>query len=167
MNGGTSFGDLLVRTIVSLGVVLALVAVAYVVAKRRGRSGLNRSGTGRAGSARAGGARWTGRRSAPAGVEVVGRAGLSRSTAAVAVRFGDRVVLVTTSEQGPTSTLAEMPAERWDELMTVRDPIADLGSAGCTADRSRSGGSTAGQGTPFRAPMGFVEALRQATARHA
>jgi hypothetical protein len=144
--GDTGLVDLLVRTVVSLAVVLALVALAYVVAKRRGTVGRGTAGRGTAGG---GTTRRSARRGAPAGVEVVGRVGLNRSTAAVALRFGDRVVLVTTSEQGPAATLAEMPAEHWDELQTVRAPLDDVRD-----------------GSADRAPVGFVEALRQATARH-
>lgn len=141
MTADTGVVDLLVRTIVSLGIVLALVAVAYVIAKRRaGPAG--RTGTRRAA-----------RRATPAGVEVVGRVGLSRSAAAVALRFGDRIVLVATSEQGTTSTLAEMTASDWDELRTVREPLPDVV------------GQPVGASAAPR--PNFLEALRQATARHA
>lgn len=145
--GETSVVSLLVRMMVSLAIVLAIVGVAYLVAKRK------------AGGARVAirPARGSRRRGTPTGVEVVGRVGLSRGTAAVAIRFGDRVVLVASSEQGGTTTLSEMPAEEWDELQTVREPIENpFGSP---------------SGSPFGQPVidrpTFVEALRQATARHA
>lgn len=140
MSSDTSLVDLLVRTVVAMGIVLAIVAVAYAVAKRRG-----------APAARAGRRRH--RRSTVPGVEVVGRVGLGRNAGAVAVRFGDRVVLVATSESGTTTTLAEMPAAEWDELHTVREPLDDLVEH-----------PSIHAGTPR---IGFVEALRQATARHA
>jgi flagellar biogenesis protein FliO len=136
----TSLADLLVRTIVALGIVLALIAVAYVVVKRRGAPTLR---AGRRGS----------RRTAPAGVEVVGRVGLSRSSAAVAVRFGDRIVLLATSESGTTTSLSEMSAAEWDEMHTVREPLQDV--LGRPVD------------SPAQPRVTFVEALRQATARHA
>lgn len=142
--GDTGLVALIVRTIVSLGVVLAIVAVAYFVAKRRAGTTTARPHAPRFGARR---------RSAPAGVEVVGRVGLSRGSAAVAVRFGDRIVLVSASEQGPTSTLSEMSAAEWDELYTVREPIEHL------ADR------TTGELVTER--PNFLEALRQATVRHA
>lgn len=141
MTADTGVVDLLVRTVVSLGVVLALVAVAYVFAKRR------------AAPAARGGSRRSLRRTAPSGVEVVGRVGLSRSAAAVALRFGDRIVLVATSEQGTTSTLAEMSAAEWDEMHTVREPMRDVLGRPIETD-------------PASRPN-FLEALRQATARHA
>lgn len=141
MTGETGVVDLLVRTVVALGIVLAIVAVAYVIAKRRGTPAAAR------------GVRRTVRRNTPAGVEVVGRVGLSRSAAAVAVRFGDRIVLLATSEQGTTTTLAEMSAAEWDEMHTVREPLQDV--LGRAVD-----------GAPTPRPN-FVEALRQATARHA
>lgn len=154
MTTETSIVDLLIRTVVALGVVLAIVAVAYVIAKRRGTAGARVAAGGRgAGIARTGGiprARRSPRRSTPAGIEVVGRVGLSRNSAAVAVRFGDRIVLVATGEGGATSTLADMSAAEWDEMHTVREPIHDvLGSPV--------------EGTPR---VNFLEALRQATARH-
>lgn len=138
-------GELLVRTTLSLGVVLAIVAFAYVVAKRR--AGRNVTGV------RTGSGRTPRRRNLPAPIEVVGRVGLTRSTTAVALRFGDRVVLVSAPEQGPSTLLTDMAAADWDELHTVREPLAS---------GPPSANSVVGAPTP-----GFVEALRQATARHA
>lgn len=136
--------QLLIRTAVSLAIVLAIVGVAYLVAKWRARGGSPvRPAASRGGR----------RRSAPAGVEVVGRVGLNRGTAAVAIRFGDRVVLVSSSEQAGTTALCEMPADEWDELQTVREPITP--AVAPNSDRTA-------------APRpNFIEALRQATARHA
>ena len=91
MTADTSVGDLLVRSGVSLAIVLALIAVAYAIAKRRGAPAAQ-------------GPRRSRRRATPAGVEVVGRVGLSRNAAAVALRFGDRIVLVATSDQGSRNT---------------------------------------------------------------
>lgn len=143
--------SLLVRTVVSLAVVLGVVGVAYLVARRR-------AGGRPARAARPGGPRGQrGRRPAASPIEVVGRAGLNRGTAAVAVRFGDRVVLIGTSEQAPTTVLAEMDAERWDELNVVREPLrtehmvsVQVNVPGAAAERPS-----------------LLDALRAATARHA
>jgi hypothetical protein len=137
-------GDLIVRTIVSLAIVLSVIGVAFVIARRRATGAIGRP-TQPAGARR--GAR---RRSSPPAIDVVGRVGLTRATAAVAVRFGDRVVLVAANDQAPSSVLAEMSAEHWDELQTVREPIAD---------------TTRPPGSPT-APRNLLEALRDATARH-
>ncbi len=145
----TSIGALLVRTMFSLVIVLGIVAVAYVIARRRS------GGMAPVASDNATRSRFGRRPSAPAAIEVVGRVGLTRGTAAVAVRFGDRVVLVAAAEQGPSTVITEMPAAEWDECRTVREPIDP---------------------TPVRPELGtgaiaprpnLVEALRQATARHA
>lgn len=138
--GDTGLLDLVVRAVVSLAVVLAVVGVAYLVARRRTTGGRPAV---RAPSRR---------RAATPGVEVVGRIGLGRSSAAVAVRFGDKVMLIASSEQGPATTLAEMPAERWDELRTVREPIEAI-----PARHEQPVGA---------ARPNLLEALRQATARH-
>lgn len=144
MIASTGIGALLVRTAVSLGVVLAIVAVAYLVARRRsgGVAQVDRS-------------RFSRRRSAPPPIEVVGRVGLTRGTAAVAVRFGPRVVLIAAAEQGPSSVVADMPAEEWDEFRTVREPIQPAAAAPSAAPQI------------VGAPPSFIEALRQATSRHA
>lgn len=141
-----TLAELLARTVFGLAVVLSIVAVGYFVAKRRA---VPMPATG--------GSR---RRTQSAPVEVVGRVGLGRNAAAVAVRFGDRVLLVATSEQGH-STLAEMPADEWDEIRTVRQPVGE-------ADRRAAVIGTAPAATsPTTARPNFLEALRQATARHA
>jgi hypothetical protein len=142
--------SLLVRTVVSLAVVLAVVGVAYVVARRR--AGGRPSRPMRTGVSR--GQRAQRRRSAPSPIEVVGRAGLNRGTVAVAVRFGDRVVLIGASEQAPTTVLAEMDAERWDELNVVREPLPTEHMVSVPVG-----------GAPARPSL--LDALRAATARHA
>ena len=146
--GDAGMVQLLVRTAVSLAVVLCLIGVAYVVARRRGGQLPGRS-PGRA-PGRA--ARGAAPRRAPASLESVARIGLSRGSAAVAVRFADRVVLLGVAEGAPISVLHELPAERWDELaereQVVATPVAALHPASGVAARP-----------------GFVEALREATAR--
>jgi hypothetical protein len=147
-----SITALLARAIVSLAIVLTIVAVAYVVARRRagGVAPVTAGSSDRS--------RFGRRRTAPAPIEVVGRVGLTRGTAAVAIRFGDRVVLVAAPEQGPSNVISEMAAAEWDELRTVREPIVQAASRPA-------------QPVPPTSVVGarpsFVEALRQATARHA
>lgn len=147
-----TIGALVARAIVSLAIVLLIVAVAYVVARRRAGGVAPVAG---AGSDRM---RLGRRRVAPAPIEVVGRVGLTRGTAAVAVRFGDRVVLIAAAEQGPSNAITEMSAADWDEFRTVREPIAATTATNAVV-------------TPSSPVVGarpsFVEALRQATARHA
>lgn len=140
---------LVARAVVSLVIVLGVVAVAYVVARRRQGAGGARPARSRALP------RFGQRRHTPPGMEVVARVGLSRGSAAVAVRFGEKVVLITATEQGHSTVLAEMPATEWDELHTVREPLATPSTPAVAARRSDSPRPS------------FVEALRQATARHA
>lgn len=150
--GATSIGELITRAVVSLAIVLAIVGVAYLVARRRAggaapvATGSERSRFGR-------------RRSAPPAIEVVGRVGLTRGTAAVAVRFGDRVVLIAAAEQGPSSVITDMSAADWDEFRTVREPIEPVVVP--------AAGSTRPPTAVVEPRPSFVEALRQATARHA
>jgi hypothetical protein len=154
---------LTVRMLVSLAVVLAVIAVAYFVARRRAN-----------GPKRLSSNRWSGlskprrmgvdkpnhrsKGNSRSGLEVVGRVGLTRGSAAVALRFGDRVVLVAAGETGQATVVAEMPAFEWDESQLVREPLE------FPAQR------TPGVATPDPtlgavSRPGFVEALRTATSR--
>lgn len=154
----SGIGELLLRMIVSLAVVLALVAVAYSFARRRNGVGRTRLAT---------------LRSRPAAVnrlDVEARIGLARGSAAVAVRFGDRIVLVGVNDGAPSSVLAELPATEWDV-----DPDADLDADHdltlTSIGRPNGAGPNASTTAPFD-PDGlvsqrptFVEALRTATSR--
>lgn len=149
----TSFADLVVRTLLALAAVLAIVWVGYVVARRR----TNHVGpiAGPRSSSSAPGVRRLGlpkRRPTPIGVEVIARAGLARNAAVVALRFGDRVLLVSVADQAPNTLLAEMSVADWDEHTTARETI-DLPAR-----------QAATPGVVSRPPS-FLEALRQATAR--
>lgn len=141
-------GGLIIRTVVSLVVVLSVIAVAFVIARRRATGAVGRS------TAPTRARRGSRRRNAPAAIDVLGRIGLSRATAAVALRFGDRVILVAAGDQTAPTVLAEMDADEWDELQTVREPIdgAAIDAGGPVPARSRR--------------PSFLEALRDATARH-
>lgn len=151
---GASLVALVIRTVLSLAVILAIVAVAYRVAKRRANGTAPRPSSS---AGRGGNLFGAARRSAPAPIEVVGRVGLTRGAAAVAVRFGERIVLVSASDQGPASVLAEMSGDQWDELTTVPEVASPI-----------IGGIPSPHGAASAAQRpSFVEALRQATTRHA
>lgn len=151
--------DLFVRMVTSLALVLAIVAMAYVVMRRRagtttGRASA-RTGTpargGRRSTAQPRGARHTGgRRGNRSAVEVLGRVGLTRSSSAVALKFGDRVILVGASEQSQPAVLAEVDAATW-ELYQGDSEFA------VPADVERD------DLAPAR--PGFLDALREATVR--
>lgn len=147
----SDFGELLVRLVVSLGIVLAFVGVAYLAAKRRqsgprSRSGLVSSVTSRR----------RGRATPQGGLHVEARTGLARGSAAVAVRFADRIVLIGVSDGAPSTVLADVPAGEWDIDIDIDVP-----------EESNV--------TPLRTPLdpnavmaertNFVEALRTATSR--
>lgn len=139
-----SLVDLIVRTVVSLGVVLAIVGVAYAVVRRRAGAAV-RAPRSTARSKRP---------AAPKTLETVARVGLSRGSAAVAVRFGDRVLLVGVTDGAAVSVLEDMPADRWDELgeaaVTVATPVRP---------------DAAGRPGDLAARPSFLEALREATTR--
>ena len=150
-----SFADLVVRTMLALAVVLAIVGVGYVVARRQSYHVGPIAAPRPASPAPALGARRLGlpkRRPTPNGVEVIARAGLSRNAAGVALRFGDRVLLVSVADQAPNTLLAEMSVANWDEHTTAREAI-DLPA------------HQAASPSVVSQPPNFIEALRQATAR--
>jgi flagellar protein FliO/FliZ len=93
----TSLVVLLVRVVVSLGVVLAVMAGAAAVLRRSGVAGTAMAGK-----------RGTRRRAA---VEVIARHGLSRSASVTVVRMGERALVLGVTEH-QVSLLAEIdPAE--------------------------------------------------------
>jgi flagellar protein FliO/FliZ len=108
----TSLVALLVRVVVSLGVVLAVMAGAAAVLRRSGVTGT--AAVGRRGLRR---------RSVP--MEVIARHGLTRSTSIAVVRLGERALVLGVTEH-QVSLLKEMdPAE----LEAPPDPQDD-GTAG-------------------------------------
>lgn len=137
--GDASLGALLLRTLFALVLVLAIIAIAYTYLKRRNAGGSSLS------------RRRTSSRRSQNGIEIVGRVGLTRANAAVAIKFGERVLLVAAPEQGTSSVLAEMPAEEWADLTEVREQIPPHLLDGSPGDNPRPN---------------FVEALRQATSRN-
>lgn len=161
-------GELLLRMIVSLAIVLALVAAAYSVARRR-----------QAGVALSSLLRRKSRAISVARLEVEARAGLARGSSAVAVRFADRIVLVGVNDGAPSTVLAEVPAELWDthgvraDVLAPADPddLDDLDStqrAGrnplISSGRSSKSDVFDPNGIVSQQP-GFIEALRTATSR--
>jgi flagellar biogenesis protein FliO len=144
-----SFFELVVRSVLALAVVLAIVAVGYVIARRRsqragsiGRSSVVDAGRGRVGLSK--------RRPPAVALEALSRVGLARNATLVAVRFGDQVLLVGVAEQAPTALLAQMSAEQWEDQTTEREAI--------DVDPSRTA-------SVVSTPPSLLEALRQATAR--
>jgi flagellar biogenesis protein FliO len=108
-----SLVELFVRMLVSLGFTLALIAVCYVGVKRYTSKGST------VGSSRKGRPHSTlvkpGRssNSQQAGMTLLARTNLSRSTSLVAVQFGQNVFLVAGSETAPATVLAQAPLATW------------------------------------------------------
>jgi hypothetical protein len=159
--GDVSMVSLIVRMLVSLGLVLALVGIAYVIARRRS----NGAAPVRRGAAKRG----QRRPAAPPAIEVVGRVGLSRGSMAVALRFGDSVVLVGVSEQAPSTVLREMDAERWDEIHAEQDwrvpEHLPVRADGLVTGRIDADGKV--EDSIIGPRPSFVDALREATTRRA
>ena len=89
---------LLVRVVVSLGVVLAVMAAAAAVLRRSGVAGTAPAGR-----------RGTRRRSLP--MEVIARHGLSRSSSVAVVRLGERALVLGVTEHQVTLLTEVDPAE--------------------------------------------------------
>lgn len=123
------FGELIVRMVVSLAVILAVLAVAYTVLRRRpGMIGAAAGGMGR--SARPARERRP-RRSPLAGrdpgrgraastrpaLRVLGRTGVGRSSTLVAVMFGDEVLLVGANDADAPTVLSRTTLEGWERAV--------------------------------------------------
>lgn len=169
-----SFFDLVVRMVVSLGIVLGLMFGAYWFLRRRQgfgpstgmrrprRAGGSRSLLGAIGgpsashgAARGATGRVTGNRR---GLRVVGRVGVGRTTQVVAVQFADRVYLLGASETSAPTVLADLDLAAWamateasDEevLPLIRDTTDVRTPLPTNAPR----------------PMSLIESLREATTR--
>jgi flagellar biogenesis protein FliO len=143
------FGDLLLRMVVSLAVVLLIVWGAYRILRRRQGFGP----TTRAPRRGRGIASW-----APAsrgnssrrGLKMLGRIGLSRTSSVVAIQFAERVYMVAASEQAAPAVLAEIDLESWTTA-----------TEGDEAEIATSRVTTV---PPGRRPN-LLEALREITAR--
>lgn len=152
------FGDLIGRMVISLVVVLGIVLIAYKVIKRRQNRGFlsgNRSGgllARMATPSRSMGAAGGRGANTKRGLRLVGRVGLSRTSAVVAVQFGERVFMVGASEQGQPTMLAETDLETWTAATETADEIVP------PARRIVSAANT-------RPRSSLLEALREVTAR--
>jgi flagellar protein FliO/FliZ len=89
--------SLLVRVVVSLGVVLAIMAGAAALLRRGGIGGAPRTGLGRA--------------RARATMEVLGRVSLGRNTSVTVVRVGSRALVLGVADQKVTLLTETDPAE--------------------------------------------------------
>jgi flagellar biogenesis protein FliO len=146
-------GELIVRMVVSLAIVLAIVLVAYAFLRRRqhgggsfGRAPMTRRATGTgAGRSRRTTARNTGGRR---GLRIVGRVGVSRTSSIVAVQFAERVLLVGASEQTGPAVLAELSVDDWERATEASQESVPLATGGTTTARP-----------------GILDALREATIR--
>ena len=109
---GTSSIALVVRVIVSLGVVLALMAGAAAILRRNGVPGRGSAG---------------GRRT-PARVEVIARHGLGRASSVAVVRVGERALVLGVTEQQITLLAEADPADLIDVQQS--DPARTPGPVG-------------------------------------
>ncbi len=134
--GGASVFELVVRVTVSLGVVLALMAGAAVVMRRKGLGGLTAMGGGR-------------RR--PATLEVLARSTLGRSTSLALVRAGGRALVLGVTDSSVTLLLDSTPEELDLDLPEAPGTVSPVGAG------PRPGASPAWTAA--------LEALRDRTAR--
>jgi len=153
-------GELLVRMVVSLLVVLGLVLGAYAILRRRqglpsGRELRGGERTGR--SVRFGTRPATGAKTgAKRGLRIVGRVGVGRTSSVVAVQFADRVFMIGTSEQGTPTVLAELDLDTWTKATEAPEDLQPI---------IRAGGSGASNPATGDRRPGFLDALREATTR--
>jgi len=131
----TSLVALLIRVVVSLGVVLAVMAGAAAVLRRSGVVGV--APAGRRGMRRRG-----------ASVEVIARHGLSRTSSLAVVRLGERALVLGVTEHQVT-------------LLTEIDP-AELDAA---PDEQPAGPAGPGIGPGSSPWKVAVEQLRERTVR--
>ena len=149
---GVGFGELIVRMVISLVVVLGLLLGAYWFMKRR------QSGSYPPRQAR------RMRSSSPAtrngakgkGLKIVGRVGVSRTSTVVALQFAERIILLGTSEQGSPAVLAELDLDAWNAANERDDELVPITRV--------SVGSPPAAG---RSRPSLLEALREVTARRA
>ncbi len=135
---------LALRMGVSLSLVLGLTAMAYWFVRRR-----------QAGHRSFGLAGRRARATSPKPLDVEARAGLARGSAAVAVRFADRVVLVAVTDGAPAAVLAEVPAADWDREIEAAEEEASAHPVRTPLDPH----------APITERPSFLDALRDATSR--
>lgn len=144
---------LLVRVVVSLGVVLAIMAASAAVLRRSGVVGAGPAGK-----------RGMRRRSLP--LEVIARHGLSRSSSLAVVRLGERALLLGVTEHQVTLLTEVDPAE----LDATPDPDEPPGGWGASPRQRRheppetapAGPGTGAGALPWKVAL---EQLRERTVR--
>lgn len=156
-----SFVDLVVRMVVSLGIVLGLMYGAYWFMRRRQGFGptetpklvrtfarlANKPGVARTSNRVPGNRR---------GLRVLGRVGVGRTSQVVAVQFADKVLLMAAGDTSAPTVIAEMELEAWRAATEAADEDTVLAAAPIVREAI----------DPSRPrPVGFVEALREATTR--
>lgn len=151
-----SFGELLLRTVVSLAVVFGLIAAAYQVMRRRG------GGSGQH-LLRLDRPRRSSVPSSRRGIKVLSRVGINRTAQLVAVQVGDEVLLVAAGEHGAPSVVKTMSAAAWEAATEPREERIPLTGSGATVAVSAGGPAVAARPQP----RGFLDAVREATVRRA
>ena len=142
----TSLVALLVRVVVSLGVVLAVMAGAAAVLRRSGVAGTAR-----------GGRRTLRRRPVP--LEVIARHGLTRGSSIAVVRLGERALVLGVTEH-QVSLLKEIdPAEL--DAAPESDPSAP-GASGTPGTAGPAGPGIGAGALPWKVAL---EQLREKTVR--
>jgi len=155
------FGELVVRMVVSLAIVLGLMFGGYVIMRRRqglgGPSSPKASRRPSMGSSRrsasSGSSSGKGTNGSRRGLRVLGRLGVGRTSQVIAVQFAEKVFLVGACDATTPQVLAEMDLAAWmlhieadDEATVVREAIVP--------------------GAPVRSAS-LLDSLREATARRA
>ena len=176
-------GDLIVRMLISLVIVLGLILVAYAIVKRRrngppmriGNKPTLRSVLGgvakpkgaTTGSLSAASTTVSSRRaprsgSTKRGLQSVGRIGLSRTSSVVAVQFAERVYLLGTSEATSPNIIADVSLEEWEKSLEIPTEMVVGPSTG-----TGIGGVAKGAGIPVEGDgrAKLLDALREATTR--
>ena len=165
-----SFVDLVVRMIVSLGIVLGLMFGAYWFMRRRqGFGPMNTPRLGRTAGRPGGSARRTGafgalgavtsRSSATRGpgnrrgLRVLGRVGVGRTSQVVAVQFADKVLLMAAGDTSAPTVIAEMDYEAWQAATEVAEEELAVPIVREAIDPSQP------------RPVGLIASLREATTR--
>lgn len=165
-----SFVDLVVRMLLSLGIVLGLMFGAYWFMRRRqGFGPMNTPRLGRAAGSAGGRSRRTGALGAIGavatrssttrtpgnrrGLRVLGRVGVGRTSQVVAVQFADKVLLMAAGDTSAPTVIAEMDYEAWQAATEVADEefAAPIVREAIDPAQPR--------------PVGLVASLREATTR--